>query len=195
MYAYIKGTLIASKPDQTIVDVAGIGYLIYTPLTFYTRNKTLGSTILLYTSFITREDSMRLFGFETEEDKSLFEKLISISGLGPKTALSIIGQSDSINLSKAISEKNSTSLTSIPGIGKKTAERIIIELSDKIKTIPNTGFSSSIAADAISALITLGYKEKEAAKNVNIAMKSISATTTLSELISLSLSNKSLSRN
>jgi Holliday junction DNA helicase RuvA len=188
MYAYLKGQLISLKPDHAIIDIGGCGYYVHTPLTLYTKNKTLGEQIFLYTSFLLREDSMRLFGFETEEEKILFEKLIAISGVGPKIALLILSNKSRLDLSQIIAKRDIESLTKIPGIGKKTAERIVIELSDKIKSLTNMPSSLPIELDAIAALITLGYKEKEAAKSVELALKKIKPDTSLADLISLSLS-------
>jgi Holliday junction DNA helicase RuvA len=186
MYSYIKGLLVEVNADHAIVEIGGIGYHVYIPLSFYTAHQKLNSEIIFHTSFIVREDSMRLFGFESKEEKALFEKLITISGLGPKTALAIIGQSDTIDLTEVISSKDVAALTRVPGIGKKTAERIIIELSDKLSSIKGKAYSST-ASDAIAALIALGYKEKEAQKNVATALKKADQKATLSELISLAL--------
>lgn len=186
MYAYIKGTLIKCEIDHSIIDVSGIGYLINTPLSLYTQGVREGSSLMLYTSYIVREDSARLFGFQSLEDKEMFEKLLKISGLGPKSALSIIGQSDSINLEEVILSKDVASLTQIPGIGRKTAERIITELSDRLKSRPLTA-PSATSSDAIAALITLGYKEKQAFDLVQKALKKSSKEASVSDLISLSL--------
>ena len=186
MYAYITGILREVTADQAVIDASGIGYVLFTPLTFYTGHQEIGSKVLFHTCFIVREDSQRLFGFETKEEKALFEKLITISGLGPKTALAIIGQSDTINLTEVITTKDVAALTKVPGIGKKTAERIIIELSDKLSSIQKTSYSST-TLDAIAALTSLGYKEKEATKNVNSALKKSDPNISLENLISLSL--------
>lgn len=186
MYAYIKGTLVKCEIDHSIIDVSGIGYLINTPLSLYTQGVKEGSSLMLYTSYIVREDSARLFGFETLEDKEMFEKLLKISGLGPKSALSIIGQSESMDLEEVILSKDVASLTQIPGIGRKTAERIITELSDRLKSRPLTA-PSATSSDAIAALVTLGYKEKQAFDLVQKAIKKSSKEATVSDLISLSL--------
>ena len=171
MYAYLKGQLVELSPTYTILDVTGHGYYIHTPLTVFNKSYTIGQEILLYTTFIVREDSMRLFGFVRKKDQILFEQLIAISGLGPKIALSILSQGEKINFSQMIIEKDTQALTKIPGIGKKTAERIIIDLSDKIKNIPLEKSTSPLIEDAICALINLGYKEKEAQKNVFNSIK------------------------
>ena len=185
MYEYIKGILKELETNFCIVEVSGMGHYIHTPIHLFHNQNEIEKEILLHTVFIVREDSMRLFGFETKEEKSLFEKLITISGLGPKTALAIIGGSTSLDLHKIIQEKDTVKLTKIPGIGKKTAERIIIELADKLpkiarSSIPNHGF------DAINALITLGYKEHDASKRVSTVINN-NSDISLSELIKLSL--------
>lgn len=190
MYAYLKGKVIEISPDHTILDVGGIGYLVYTPLHLYTNSPQENKEIFLHISFQVREDSMRLFGFLKRQEKELFEKLISISGLGPKTAMAIIGQGDTMNLPNIILQKDAIALTKVPGIGKKTAERIIIELSDKVSSLANSTAEivSPKVKDAISALMSLGYKEKEANACIKRALEKASPKTTLSELISLSLS-------
>ncbi len=187
MYAYIKGCLVEVEKDHAIVDVGGRGFFIYTPIHFYISSPKIGSEILLHTSFIVSQDNMRLFGFLKKEEKVLFEKLLTISGLGPKTALSILSHGDRFDLAKVIRENDISTLTKVPGIGTKTAQRIVIELSDKLSELCIKG-SPPVALDAIAALISLGYKEKEATKSVHDAMKVSTSSVTLSELISLSLS-------
>jgi len=186
MYAYFKGTLASLEIDHVIIDVRGIGYLIHTPVSLFTSSVKEGDQILLYTSYIVREDSQRLFGFQTLSDKEMFEKLIKISGLGPKTALSIVGQSDTMNLEEVISQRDVVALTQIPGIGKKSAERIITELSDKMVS-KAVKASSPVSNDAIAALVTLGYKEKQAFDLVQKAVKKSDKEINLSNLIALSL--------
>jgi len=188
MYAFIKGKLCICEPDHTVLDVGGIGYLIYTPLSFYYQSYKHESIIFLHTTFIAREDSMKLYGFERLQDKAMFEQLIKINGLGPKTAMAIISHSDTINLSEVISKKDVAALIKIPGIGKKTAERMITELSDKMDKMPTISLTSPLIKDAIAALISLGYKDQEASKSVNKAFEKAPKDTTLSELISIALS-------
>jgi holliday junction DNA helicase RuvA len=186
MYAYLKGKLVKLEVDHAIVDVGGVGYLINTPLSLFTQGAIEGNEIFLYTCFIVREDSQRLFGFESLADKTLFEKLLKVSGLGPKTALSIVGQGDTMNLEEVILMRDVIALTSIPGIGKKTAERIITELSDQMSVRPMKG-KDPVSNDAIAALVTLGYKEKQAFDLVQKAMKKNPKQSDLSSLIALSL--------
>ena len=190
MYAFIKGLLVTSEPDHTILEVGGIGYLIYTPLSLYYQSYKKSSIIFLHTTFIVREDSMKLFGFEHLKDKVMFEQLIKISGLGPKTAMAIISHSDTINLSEIIGKKDVATLIKIPGIGKKTAERMIIELSDKMDKMPTSTLTSPLIKDAIAALVSLGYKDQEAGKCVNKAFEQAPSEVALSDLISIALSSR-----
>ncbi|MCH9811789.1 Holliday junction branch migration protein RuvA [bacterium] len=189
MYAYIKGTLTEIHATHAVIDVGGVGYHLFIPISLYTKMPPLQKELLLYTSFVVREDSQRLFGFETKGDKALFEKLIAISGLGPKTALAIIGQNDQIPLEEVIGRKDAAALTKIPGIGKKTAERIIIELDGKLTPSSKKSPISSSTSDAILALVSLGYKEKEAMKQVESAQKQ-DPTATIEKLITMSLMQK-----
>lgn len=197
MYAYIKGKVTDVQPDHTVVDCSGIGYLIYTTIAVYTDAQIEGKETLFYTSFQVREDSMRLFGFLQCKEKELFEKLLTISGLGPKTAMAIVGAGASIDLPKAILEKNALALTKIPGIGKKTAERIIVELADKVGSLAKSSKtpSSTIVTDAAAALVSLGFKEKEARERVEAAFENADPKVTLSSLIALSLSRTKTTSN
>ncbi len=190
MYAFIKGALISSEPDHTILEAGGIGYLIYTPLSFYYQSYQKNSIIFLHTTFIVREDSMKLFGFEHLKDKAMFEQLIKISGLGPKTAMAIISHSDTINLPEIIGKRDVTTLIKIPGIGKKTAERMITELADKMDKMPTVSLTSPMIKDAIAALVSLGYKDQEASKSVNKAFENAPSGITLSALVSIALSSR-----
>ena len=132
MFDYIKGALISLTPHQAVVDVGGIGYLLYTPLSAFSAMPPIGEKILFYISSVIREDSHKNFGFLTREERDLFEKISAVSGIGPKTALALIGHLDSLALESAITTANSHLLSKIPGIGKKTAERLIVELRDKV---------------------------------------------------------------
>lgn len=190
MYAFIKGELISSEPDHTILETGGIGYLIYTPLSIYYQSYKKNSLIFLHTTFIVREDSMKLYGFEHLKDKTMFEELIKINGLGPKTAMAIISHSDTINLSEVIGKKDVATLVKIPGIGRKTAERMITELADKMDKIVSIPLTSPLIKDAIAALISLGYKDQEASKSVGKAFELAPPGTTLSDLISIALSSR-----
>ncbi|MCB1107779.1 MAG: Holliday junction branch migration protein RuvA [Chlamydiia bacterium] len=181
MFEYIKGTLTSITPHKAVVDVQGVGYLIHIPLSAFSSMPPIGKDILFYISSIYREDSHKNFGFLTEEERDLFEKISSISGIGPKTALALIGHLDSNTLESAITTANASLLSKIPGIGKKTAERLIIELRDKVlkglkkAPLPTKGKKEMteedhMVSDALSALMNLGYNALQAQKALEKAL-------------------------
>lgn len=188
MFEYIKGKLTESSPMKAIVDISGLGYRILIPLSNYAKLPQLGQEVLLYLSPIIREDAHTLYGFLTRHERDLFEKFTNISGIGPKTALALIGHMDISQLQFAISQSNISALCKIPGIGKKTAERLIIEMRDKIKgqDIPHEG-PQGTAFDAISALINLGYQPAHAQKAIKSALGSVKDEPDLPSLITLAL--------
>ncbi|MCB1109853.1 MAG: Holliday junction branch migration protein RuvA [Chlamydiia bacterium] len=181
MFDYIKGALISLTPHQAVVDVGGIGYLLYTPLSAFSAMPPIGEKILFYISSVIREDSHKNFGFLTREERDLFEKISAVSGIGPKTALALIGHLDSLALESAITTANSHLLSKIPGIGKKTAERLIVELRDKVlKGLKKSPLSPSskqeiseedhMINDALSALMNLGYNSLQAQQAIKKAL-------------------------
>jgi holliday junction DNA helicase RuvA len=180
-YDYMKGKVTHLSPLFTTLEVGGIGYRVAIPVNAYTALSTANSEILLYISDIVREDSHRLFGFQTREERDRFEKLCDISGIGPKTALLLIGYLPFEEMHLAISSGDIKTISRTPGIGKKTAERLIIEMRDKIDSpIP----AGSPHGDALSALINLGYNAKEASR----ALKKVSDNETeLGALITAAL--------
>ena len=132
MYDFIQGTLKASHPTHIVLENNGIGYHIYTPISLFHTMPDLEESLTLYTHFVVREDSMRLFGFLTEAERHLFIMLSDVSGIGPKTALSIIGHMNIDKLGQAVNHADIKALSSIPGIGKITAERLVLEMKDKL---------------------------------------------------------------
>ncbi len=197
MYEYIKGTLVEATVLKAVVDVQGLGYSLLIPVNNFSKFPPLGSTITLYTSFIVREDSQKLFGFLTRHERDLFESLVEISGIGPKTSLCLIGHMEIRELQTAISEGNTQLICKIPGIGKKTAERLIVEMRDKIKKMFNTfGGSDPLnpsdgeqgpVADALSALINLGYNASQAQKAIKAALNRVQGEPELAKLITSAL--------
>lgn len=196
MYDYLKGTLKELTITKATLEVSGVGYAILIPLNTHAQlTRKMGEVILLYTTFVVREDSHRLFGFLEKVEKQLFETLSDVSGIGPKTALSIIGHLTKNELDLAIYHQDISTLSRVPGIGKKTAERLIVELKDKMKHLKpllDEGSSSKSGAqhlmeDALLALIHLGYHETLAQKAIKKVLEETSATLTLSELITHSL--------
>ena len=175
MIGFLRGKLIKKQPPLLILDVKGVGYEIEAPMTtFYVLPKT-GSEIEIYTHLVVRDDAHLLFGFATENERLLFRNLIKVNGVGAKMALTILSGIEANEFSQCIQNNNAERLTKLPGIGKKTAERLIIEMRDRIENIPklatiqkngNMDKRSNPADEAISALISLGYKPAEASKYV-----------------------------
>ncbi len=190
MFEYIKGLLTASSPQYAVVDVGGIGYKFLIPLRTYAHLPAVGKEAIFYISAVVREDSHRLFGFLTIYERDLFEKLIEISGVGPKTGLAILGHMEISDLQMAVSCGNAALLSKVPGIGKKTAERLLIDLRDQFKNIPSQAPATSLggtAADALNALINLGYHPVRAQKAIQTVVKESGDTLDLSKMITSAL--------
>jgi len=174
MIALVRGTLAYKSTDHVIIDVGGVGYRLFIPLsTFYSLPETGEAS--LYTHTHVREDALLLYGFLTLEEKDLFGVLIGISGVGPKLAVNILSHIPVADLKNAIAAGDIKRLSGLPGIGKKTAERLVLELKDKVgpvnETLTTAGASSltgqsagDLINDVISALVNLGYKESQARK-------------------------------
>jgi holliday junction DNA helicase RuvA len=175
MYESIRGTLKDKTPNQTIVECNGIAYRLAIPLSTYTRLPAPETAVTLYLSQIIREDAHTLYAFFLKEERDLFETLLTISGIGPKTAASIIGHMEIGAFQRAIATADVRLLSKMPGIGKKSAERLVIEMRDKFKgkgkaaglPIPQAG--DGIVGDAMNALINLGYNALDAHKAVQAA--------------------------
>lgn len=170
MIGYISGKIISKKPTRIIVDVNGVGYLINISIGTFEKIADK-EEVSLYTYLSVKEDSLDLYGFYSSSEKEMFELLISVSGIGPKTAQSILSGIQIEDLRDAIKTGNISRLISAPGIGRKTAERMIIELRDKVDSITEikegiSAGASSIRSDAIAALVNLGYNQKIAERTV-----------------------------
>lgn len=199
MFAYIRGKLINATSSHATIDVGGIGYLIAVPASLFARLPENGTEVTLYTSLQVREDSQTLYGFIQASDRDLFEILIGISGIGPKTGLNIISHLSFNELQDAVSNNEVSTLCKVPGIGKKTAERMIIDLRDKIaKLSPQfSHLSISLPKDAktqkiqdlMGALINLGYNQMIAQKAVKKTLQEYSEDSDLATLITASLKN------
>ncbi len=168
MIGFLRGKILSKKPTSVLLDVNGIGYIVNVSLSTFDKLPADGETAELFTYLSVREDAMNLYGFYTGEEKAVFELLIGISGIGPKLALGILSGIQSRELVEAIQAHDVPRIVSIPGIGKKTAERLIIELKDKIGSV--TGVETNgvpaeayaVKGDAIAALMSLGYNSKKA---------------------------------
>ncbi len=192
MFDYLKGKLIEAAPPKVVIEIQGMGYSIFAPLNTFSKLPQVGEMTHLYISEVIREDSHKLFGFITKTDRDLFEKVTGVSGIGPKTALALIGHLDASDLQIAITGANIKLLSKIPGIGKKTAERLIIEMRDKVNKLDITPLSTnpthhSLANDALNALTNLGYKPLEAQKAVKKALSECDDEVNLSTLITTTL--------
>ena len=188
MIGRIHGTLIHKAPPQVLVDCAGVGYELLVPMSSFYNLPALGQTVTLLTQLIVREDAHTLYGFETGAERDAFRLLVKISGVGPRTALSILSGLSVADLSLAISMQESARLVKIPGIGKKTAERLLLELKGKMGADMTGGSLFAVndsQNDILQAMLALGYSEKEAA----VTLKSLPPDVGVSEGIKLALRN------
>jgi Holliday junction DNA helicase RuvA len=180
MFNYLSGKLIKKNPTNIVLDVNGVGYQINISLNTFEKLPDLENELKIFTVLIPREDSIQLYGFFDEDEKQMFEQLLSISGIGPKVAQSILSGISPDELRNYIIQGNSIALTNIPGVGKKTAERMIVELKDKLTKIsPPEKIVSKDAEDirmqAYQALITLGYQKQHAEKAIRLALNDINS--------------------
>jgi len=165
MIGRLTGTLAEKTPPQILVDVNGTGYEVDVPMSSFYNLPDVGRQVTLLTHFVVREDAQILFGFLTREERATFRLLVRISGVGPRTALAILSGLAVDELARAVSLQESARLVKVPGIGKKTAERLLLELKGKLGDAVATPASvaSSAQADILQALITLGYSDRDAA--------------------------------
>jgi Holliday junction DNA helicase RuvA len=164
MIGRLAGTLIAKHPPQVVVDVRGVGYELDVPMSTLYQLPATGADVTLLTHLIVREDAHQLYGFATEGERSLFRKLLKISGVGARIALAVLSGMSVADLRDAVSRQETGRLTRIPGIGKKTAERLLLELKDKldVAVIAVRAESEGASNDIVDALLSLGYSDKEA---------------------------------
>ncbi len=165
MIGSLKGLLASKRPQEILVDVAGVGYRVHVPLSTYYRVGDLGATVHLLVHTHVRDDALQLYGFLTSDEKGLFERLIAVSGVGPKLAINILSGIDAAELASALRASDVTRLTRIPGVGKKTAERLVLELKDAMQKILPAAMHEADAggsqADLLAALANLGYSRAE----------------------------------
>ncbi len=152
MIGHLRGTILEKHPNQVIVEAAGVGYDVQIPISTYTALAEPGASATLRIHTHVREDALLLFGFATQEEKALFERLISVSGIGPKLAITVLSGLPTADLVAAIRNSDVGHLVRIPGVGKKTAERIVLELKDKLAGIDATGKAAAAAGPTLNAL-------------------------------------------
>ncbi len=190
MIGKLTGILSEKNPPQVLVDCNGVGYEVDVPMTTFYNLPATGEKVSLLTHFVVREDAQILYGFGTAIERASFRQLIKISGVGPRTALGILSGLSADELARAVSDQDVTRLTKVPGIGKKTAERLLLELKGKLGVDlgPSAAASTGNQSDILQALLALGYNDKEAAA----ALKALPTDVGVSEGIKLAL--KSLAK-
>lgn len=175
MIGQIRGIIVQKQPPQLIIDVHGVGYEIDAPMGTFYQLPDIGKEVTLLTHFVVREDAQLLYGFYTQHERRLFRTLLKVNGVGPKMALTILSSATPDEFVRCVTNNDTASLTRLPGVGKKTAERLVVEMRDKLKewSLPTGGEGAVLARsevqgrqqifqDAVSALVSLGYKQQEA---------------------------------
>lgn len=176
MIGRLRGTLLDKKPPQLLLEVGGVGYEVEAPMSTFYQLPASGSEVILHTHLVVREDAHLLFGFASARERSLFRALLKVNGVGAKMALAILSGMNADTFARCIQENDTASLTRLPGIGKKTAERLIVEMRDRLADWQEAGVlpvamptasAHDEVKDAVSALVALGYKPPEASRMVS----------------------------
>ncbi len=197
MIGRIRGILIEKKPPEILVDVKGLTYEVQVPMSTAYQLPEVGKELQLHTHFVVRDDAQLLYGFYQEKDKTLFRALIRVNGVGPKMALTILSGMDADEFVRTVQANDVSAMVNMPGIGKKTAERLIVEMRDRLDAwsdvagaVVVTGDSvpsSSMSKDAETALLALGYKPQQASRAINQVLKDNPDVADSEALIRLSL--------
>lgn len=189
MIGYLRGELIEKQPPLLVIDVQGVGYEVEAPMSTFYRLPAVGNAVKVHTHFVVREDAQLLYGFATQQERALFRTLIKVNGVGPKLGLTILSGIEADDFARCVAHDDTASLVRLPGVGKKTAERLIVEMRDKMKdwapehtagdliegSMPGSSLSGSAGGrqEAESALIALGYKPAQATKAISDAIKTV----------------------
>lgn len=190
MIGLIRGVLIEKQPPDILIETGGVGYEVQLPMTSFYQLPEVGQEAVVYIHFVVREDAQLLFGFADKSERALFRELIKVNGVGPKLALTILSGMSAAQFIQCVSHDDYTGLVKLPGVGKKTAERLVIEMRDRLKKLAEQGDGTShlpvmpvetdatarvmtvdVKEDALSALVALGYKPAQAAKVINSVFK------------------------
>lgn len=179
MIGQLRGKLLAKTPPEVLLEVGGVGYEVQVPMSTLYELPDVGREVLLHTHFVVREDAQLLYGFHDLKSKSMFRSLIKVNGVGPKMALGILSGMQADEFVRTVRGNDVNAMIKMPGIGKKTAERLIIEMRDRLDEWGDTSESvassatvnSSVSRDAETALISLGYKPPQAARSIAVVMK------------------------
>ncbi|WP_105168591.1 Holliday junction branch migration protein RuvA [Pseudoalteromonas sp. T1lg23B] len=201
MIGRLSGTLLEKQPPEILLDVAGVGYEVQMPMTCFYELPAIGEKTAVYTHFVVREDAQLLFGFNHKKERALFRELIKANGVGPKLGLAILSGMSAEQFIQCVNNEDATTLVKIPGVGKKTAERLVLEMKDRLKNFGHdllTPFSDAAvlepmqnptvadtpADDAVAALLALGYKQAQAFKAVkNVSQPNMSTETLIKEAL------------
>lgn len=193
MIGRLQGILLNKKPPQLLINVNGIGYEVEAPMSTFYYLPDVNQEVVLYTHFVVREDAQALYGFYSESERQLFRYLIKISGVGPKLALTLLSGISPDDFVRCVMQEDATSLTRLPGVGKKTAERLLVEMRDKLKDWQlndeheqKPAMASKASDEAVTALIALGYKPTEASKLISRVAKT---SMTVEDMIKAALSH------
>lgn len=181
MIGQLRGIILSKHPPQLLLDVNGVGYEIDSPMSTFYHLPDVGKEVTLHTHFVVREDAHQLYGFYSKDERALFRTLLKVNGVGPRLALTILSSIDPNEFVRCVINNDTESLVRLPGVGKKTAERLIVEMRDKVSSFQSTGSMPieltaikegvspsrhQATQDAVSALIALGYKPQEASRAV-----------------------------
>lgn len=192
MIDYLKGTLVAATPHHAVIEAGGIGYRVLIPISSYEALPRPGAEVKLLTHLHHREDEITLYGFAAEEERAVFDLLLGVSGIGPRTALAILSGVSVSAFRQAVASGDVRLLSSVRGIGKKTAERLVVELKDKVSLLPalaREAAQSRLAggeaksADVLEALLSLGYKPLQAQKAIEAALAAAEEGWTVEQLL------------
>jgi Holliday junction DNA helicase RuvA len=197
MIAYVSGKLVEKRPTEVILDVGGLGYRLLIPASTYDRLPEVGGAAFLYVHFSVREDAQQLFGFATRAERAVFEEMLAVTGVGPKLALAALSAMRPGELRDHVLAGDTSLLTRIPGVGRKTAERLVVELRDRLATVdleeaaaPLSGGTDAVAvarADALAALVALGLSRANAEKALRTVLRQHPGVQSADELIRLAL--------
>jgi len=195
MITFLRGQIVEKNPMAVVIDVGGVGYEVYIPLSTYEALPDDGAVVTILTRQVIREDAHHLYGFATEQARQVFDLLISISGIGPRLALAILSGMSAEEFARAVRERNETALTVIPGIGKKTAARVVLELAEKIgrvgvEFVAGGAAAGPVAGDdeqAVTALLALGLGRPEAAARLARARAKLGPSPNIEDLIKTAL--------
>jgi Holliday junction DNA helicase RuvA len=189
MIGRITGTLVAKHPPQIVVDVRGVGYELDVPMSTLYQLPATGSEVTLLTHLVVREDAHQLYGFATEAERAAFRQLLRVAGVGARTALAVLSGLSVAELREAVSAQDVERLIRIPGIGRKTAERLLLELREKLEIVAGAGPAAAradgAAADVANALAALGYNEREIAWAVNQLPAGLAVTESIRQALRL----------